>query len=88
VAATGAGIAGGVAVAAPVAVAAGIAVADCDAVAAAPAGLSSADAYRAHGTAHAPAKIATPKARPNRRHIVSPPAGIIVEELGRRVNSY
>ena len=85
---SGVSVAAGVAVAAAVAVAAGIAVADCEAVAAAPAGLSSADAYAGHGTAHAPAKIATPKARPNRRHIVSPPAGIIVEELGRRVNSY
>jgi len=53
---------------------------------AAPAGLSSADALAVQSSALA--QIARPKASHNTRFIASfPAAGIIVEELGRRVNS-
>jgi hypothetical protein len=54
----------------------------------APGGLSTAGAFAAHTNTIAPANIASHKACRNTRLIASPPAAsMIVEELGRRVNS-
>jgi hypothetical protein len=69
-----------------------VAPAEAEAVGAALAALSSADAFAAHSIALAPAKIAAPRASRNTRFIgyfaaSYPPPRNIVEELGRRVNS-
>jgi hypothetical protein len=62
--------------------------AEVEATEAVPAGLSSARAFATHSIPIAPAKVAPLQASRNTRFIAFfPTASIIVEELGRRVNS-